>query len=100
MAWLVSQRSFPALLHEKNTLKATPTERLLTNFQSPPYVLSICSNHPLSLELVPKSRLAHGLCVLCGLGGVGAGGRGVGGLSRGIMSSVLGPMSPIHSYPH
>ena len=35
-----------------------------TNFQSPPYVLSIRSNHPLSLELVPKSGLAHGLKAL------------------------------------
>ena len=63
MAWLVSQRSFRALLHEKKI----PWKLLLqkgyhTNFQSPPYVLSIRSNHPLSFELVPKSRLAHGLC--------------------------------------
>jgi len=49
-------------------MKKIPWKLLLqkgyhTNFQSPPYVLSISSNHPLSLKLVPKSGLAHGLSV-------------------------------------
>ena len=45
-------------------MKKIPWKLLLQNgYQSPPYVLSIRSNHPWSPELVPKSGLAHGLAL-------------------------------------